>query len=224
MAAPTASCYAVSLPGTYWSFCPSIAASVLFAALFFIATIAHLVQAIHHRTPYCWVITMSAFWQAFTFVFRTVSIYYPLSFNYYAIWFVVILVAPLWTNAFVYMVFGRMVWAYTPDGRLWKVKAWQFGFVFVILDIIAFIVQVYGAAQAATGQNQTQQATLNALHIYMGGVGIQLFFILLFSVFGVGLFLQLRASHKGAVTMLFYTMFAALALVVVSHTPPPLGS
>ncbi|KAF9778291.1 hypothetical protein IL306_004218 [Fusarium sp. DS 682] len=216
-------CHALRVPNTQWNFCPSGEASILFIALFAITTIALLIQAIHYRSAYCWVIIMSSFWQVFTYIFRTISIYDPASFNYYAIWFVVILVAPLWTNAFAYMVFGRMVWCYTPDGRSCGVKAWQFGFIFVILDIIAFIVQVYGAAQAASGNNKTAEEKLEALRIYMGGVGLQLFFILLFGVFGIHLFRQLRGSHAGvgsgtekrSVTMLFYAMFMALALIVL---------
>ncbi|RBQ74908.1 hypothetical protein FVER14953_13726 [Fusarium verticillioides] len=216
-------CHALQVPNTQWNFCPSAAASILFLVLFTLTTIAHLIQAIQYRSTYCWVIIMSAFWQVFTYIFRTVSIYNPASFDYYATWFVVILVAPLWTNAFAYMVFGRMVWCNTPDGRLYGVKAWQFGFIFVILDIIAFIVQVYGAAQAATGKDKTLAENLDALHIYMGGVGLQLFFILIFAVFGVHLFRRLRGSNLGldsgtqkrSVMMLFYAMFIALALIVL---------
>ncbi|KAF4953221.1 hypothetical protein FGADI_6196 [Fusarium gaditjirri] len=216
-------CHALQVPNTQWNLCPSPAASILFMVLFTITTIIHLIQAIHYRSAYCWVIIMSAFWQVFAYIFRTVSIYNPASFDYYATWFVVILVAPLWTNAFAYMVFGRMVWCYTPKGQLYGLKAWQFGFVFVILDIIAFIVQVYGAAKAATGKNKTVQETLDALHVYMGGTGIQLFFILIFSVFGIGLFRQVRRSDKDLnsgrqkrpVMMLFYAMFIALALIVM---------
>ncbi|KAF5235731.1 hypothetical protein FANTH_11611 [Fusarium anthophilum] len=216
-------CHALQVPNTQWNLCPSTAASILFLVLFAITNIAHLIQAIQYRSGYCCVIIMSAFWQVFTYIFRTVSIYNPASFDYYATWFVVILVAPLWTNAFAYMVFGRMVWCYTSDGRLYGIKAWQFGFIFVILDIIAFIVQVYGAAQAATGKDKTLAEKLDALHIYMGGVGLQLFFILVFAVFGIHLFRRLRMSNSGvdsatqkrSVMMLFYAMFFALALIVL---------
>ena len=45
-------------------------------------------------------------------------------------------VAPLWTNAFCYMVLGRMVWNYSPNGRIWKITASRFGVYFVVLDIV----------------------------------------------------------------------------------------
>lgn len=34
------------------------------------------------------------------------------------------------------MVLGRMVWNYSPNGRIWKITASRFGFYFVVLDIV----------------------------------------------------------------------------------------
>ncbi|KAM0263964.1 hypothetical protein ACHAQJ_000999 [Trichoderma viride] len=138
-----------------WDFSPSLGASIAFLIFFVITTVVHLGQAIYYKKKYCWVVVMSGVWQVLTYIFRTVSIQKPDSFNYYAAWFVLILIAPLWTNAFVYMVFGRMVWNYTENRRLWRIKAPHFGLVFVLLDILSFVVQVYGAAQA-TGNNAPQ--------------------------------------------------------------------
>lgn len=44
--------------------------------------------------------------------------------------------APLWVNAFVYMIMGRMVWNYVPTAKLLGIKASRFGAYFVILDIM----------------------------------------------------------------------------------------
>jgi hypothetical protein len=49
---------------------------------------------------------------------------------------VLILVAPLFTNAFVYMTVGRMVWNYVEDAKIFGVTASRFGLYFVILDIV----------------------------------------------------------------------------------------
>ncbi|PNP45951.1 hypothetical protein THARTR1_10877 [Trichoderma harzianum] len=140
-----------------WQFSPSLGASITFLVLFFLTTAVHLGQAIYYKQKYCWVIIMSGIWQVLTYIFRTVSIQQPDSFNYYATWFILILIAPLWTNAFVYMVFGRMVWNYTDDRRVWRVKAQHFGFVFVLLDIVSFVIQVYGAAKATAKDAPTDK-------------------------------------------------------------------
>lgn len=123
-------------PDTMWSFCPSIAAAYLFIVSFGLTTISHIVQAVVHRKFYCWVIAMSGTIQTLTYIFRVLSILNPASYAVYAVWFVLILIAPLWTNAFVYMVMGRMVWNFTDDARILRMRPWQFGFIFVTLDIM----------------------------------------------------------------------------------------
>lgn len=205
-----------------WQFSPSLGASITFLVLFFLTTAVHLGQAIYYKQKYCWVIIMSGIWQVLTYIFRTISIQQPDSFNYYAAWFVLILVAPLWTNAFVYMVFGRMVWNYTDDRRVWRVKAQHFGFVFVLLDIVSFVIQVYGAARA-TAKDAPTDKVLEGLHIYMAGVGIQQLFILIFCLFALRLLLRVRkdSNEKPKLTklspamLLLYTQFVVLALISV---------
>lgn len=205
-----------------WQFSPSLGASILFLVLFFLTTAVHLGQAIYYKQKYCGVIIMSGIWQVLTYIFRTISIQQPDSFNYYAAWFVLILVAPLWTNAFVYMVFGRMVWNYTDDRRVWRVKAQHFGFVFVLLDIVSFVIQVYGAARA-TAKDAPTDKVLEGLHIYMAGVGIQQLFILIFCLFALRLLLRVRkeSNEKAKLTklspamLLLYTQFVVLALISV---------
>jgi hypothetical protein len=54
--------------------------------------IAHIVQAILYKKPYCWVIVMSALLQTAGFISRVLSIRSPADFGEYATWFVLILV------------------------------------------------------------------------------------------------------------------------------------
>ncbi|EHK48506.1 hypothetical protein TRIATDRAFT_290167 [Trichoderma atroviride IMI 206040] len=208
-------CKAITTPNTLWSFCPSIAPSILFIVLFALTLITHIGQAVYYRKPYSWIIIMSALWQTLTYIFRTISIQNPASYGNYAAWFVLILVAPLWTNAYAYTLFGRMVWAYTATHKLWRIKAWQFGFIFILLDIVAFVVQVVGAVQA-TGSNTTDQQVLNGLHIYMGGVGLQLVFILIFCIYALRFYLETRQSPDARqAQVLFYAQILALAMIVL---------
>ncbi|CAK7230253.1 hypothetical protein SBRCBS47491_007524 [Sporothrix bragantina] len=212
-------CKALTTPDTMWTFCPNMGASIFFLVLFAGTTIAHVFQAAHYKKTYCWVIIMSTLWQLLTYIFRTISIQTPASFGNYAAWFVLILVAPLWTNAFAYMVFGRLVHNYTPDRKLWGLPASRFGLVFVVLDIVAFVIQVYGAA-TATAQNIPTDEVLRDLHIYMGGVGVQLFFILVCLVFGIKLWFVMRReavrfpSARPAMILL-YTQFIVLILIII---------
>ncbi|KAI1629071.1 RTA1 like protein-domain-containing protein [Exophiala viscosa] len=216
--APT--CNALTDPNTLWNFCPSLGAAYALTVFFGLAFLAHVTQGIYHRKWYTWVICMGALWQTIAYIFRILSIEQPGNLGNYAAWFVLILVAPLWTNAFVYIVVGRMVWNFVPTAKILGLTAWRFGTCFVVLDIIAFITQVYGAASAEQESNSVSQ-TLQGLHIYMAGVGIQQLFILIFVFFatqlhrvllrGVGLDKQAR---KCALTLL-YTVYAVLALITM---------
>lgn len=215
----------VSDPRSMWHFEPSLVASAIFLVLFAITTIVHVIQAFQYRLSHCWVIVMSGLWQTLTYIFRTASIQVPGSYNLYAAWFVLILVAPLWTNAFVYMLFGQTVWNFTESKRLGGLKAQHFGVIFVVLDIVAFAVQVYGAAKACA-KNALQAAVYLGLHIYMAGVGIQLFFILIFAVYSGMLF---HSTWRGrydsqkhghayiCLTLLAVQVFALLLIAVWFH-------
>ncbi|KAJ5928913.1 hypothetical protein N7466_007869 [Penicillium verhagenii] len=210
-------CKALTTPDTMWNFCPSIGAAYLFIVLFGLTTVAHVVQAALHRKLYCWVIAISGMIQTITYIFRVLSILNPASYEEYAAWFVLILVAPLWTNAFVYMIMGRMVWNFTDDAQILRLRPWRFGLIFVILDIIAFIVQVYGAAQAA-GNNVSYSTEMTGLHIYMAGVGIQQFFVLVFVIYAISfhrkILRQQRPDRKKAL-LLLYILYACLALITM---------
>ena len=107
---------------------------------------------------------MSGTWQILAYVFRFLSMNDPYNSTFYAIWFVLILVAPLWTNAFVYMVVGRITWNFKDDARVLRIKAWRVGTIFVIFDIITFFVQVYGVLMAS-GQNKPVDQVLTGKRV-----------------------------------------------------------
>ncbi len=88
----------------------------------------------------------------------------------------------------------------------------------------AFIIQVYGAA-STSGNNQTTAQVLKGLHIYMGGVGIQQAFILLFFVFAFKFHRTYLAESRHTTTAnsplpLLYTLYTVLILITVSIQHP----
>jgi hypothetical protein len=117
---------------TEWLLCPSTPAAILFTVLFALTTVAHLLQAIYYKKIYCWVIIGSALAQTINYICRIISIKNPNDLGPYAAWFVIILVgcyevqvmghvlmpikiAPLFTNAFVYMVMGGSYYSAMPQ-------------------------------------------------------------------------------------------------------------
>ena len=211
-------CAAIQGSDPLWNFCPNVGAAYLYAILFALTTLAHVGQAIMYRKVYCWVIAMSGLCQFFAYVFRIVSISHPTSVAMYGTWFVLILVAPLWTNAFVYMVFGRMVYNYTTGARILGIKAWRFGLYFVLLDIVAFLVQLFGAASASGDHVPTSQV-LRGLHVYMVGVGIQQVFIFCFCYLAFRFHQNLNSQPHSVQIIraktLLYVLYLVLTLITV---------
>ncbi|PVH86488.1 hypothetical protein DL98DRAFT_557041 [Cadophora sp. DSE1049] len=207
-------CKALTTPSTLWDFCPSLPASYILLTVFILATLAHTFQTLRHHKPYCWILVISGLLQACAYLLRVLSILSPASLGLYAGWFVLILIAPIWTNAFVYMVLGRMVWNFTEDGKLLGLKAWRLGKIFVVLDIIAAIIQIWGAGTASDAHSP-QATILRGLHIYMAGIGFQLFFICIFLFFAICLYRKMgHSTRKGnKAFMLLYVMYIAVLLI-----------
>lgn len=180
--------------------------------------------------------------QTTTYIFRILSILHPTNSNYYSVWFVLMLVAPLLTNAFVYMVMGRMVWNFSDDARVLHVRPWRFGLFFVILDVLwvylcprdlrlyllylflcwlrtsAFFVQVGGAAMAS-GEDISHNLEKLGLHIYMAGVGAQQLFVIIFiicAIFFHRKILRQQRPDLNKALLLLYVQYVCLALITVS--------
>lgn len=127
-------------------------------------------------------------------------------------------VAPIWTNAYAYMVMGRMVYNFTPNASVFKVKAWRFGLIFVLLDVIAFLGQLAGAA-LASGDHKSTEDIMRGLHIYMGGVGFQQLCIFVFLGLAIRLHKKLRMEaptlERSRGLLLLYVEYAVVTLITV---------
>ncbi|KAK5164516.1 uncharacterized protein LTR77_009722 [Saxophila tyrrhenica] len=193
-------------------------AAYLYTVLFGITTIAHAVQMFLHRKPYSFVITFSGALQTAAYVLRVLSIQNPASVGFYTYWFVIMMVAPIWTNAYAYMVMGRMVYNFTPSASVFKVKAWRFGLIFVLLDILAFLVQVAGAIMAS-GEKKSTDTIMAGLHIYMGGVGFQQLCIFFFLALAVRFHRRLQreppSANRSRGLLLLYVEYAVVGLITV---------
>lgn len=208
-----------------WNFCPSLDAAYTLVVLFAITTVAHFIQAVVHKKAYCWVIIMSGTTQTLAYFFRILSILSPASFSDYAAWFILILLAPLFTNAFIYMMIGRMVWSYIPGPEYYEVQLgglkcislpWMLGKLSydkwnpsINGTWQDFNYTVYGAVTAQEVTRRSRKfcevchhdfwwsvLILLGLHIYMIGVGIQQGFIFLFLFFAIKFHRTILSQHN----------------------------
>lgn len=113
-----------------------------------------------------------------------------------------------------------MVYNFTPTASVFKIKAWRFGLYFVLLDIVAFMIQVAGAV-IASGTNNLQKA-LNGIHIYMGGIGFQQACIFCFLALAVrfhvgpkGLKKEPPSPDRSRGLLLLYILYTVVGLITV---------
>jgi len=81
------------------------------------------------------VIAMGAAWETGSYILRILAIDQSTNVAFYSAWSILILLARLWINAYVYIVLGRVVYNFTSSARVLHVKAWRFGLIFILLDI-----------------------------------------------------------------------------------------
>lgn len=132
-------------------------------------------------------------------------------------------------NAFIYMILGRMIYYYLPTKSLLGMRASRLAICFVSLDIVSFLVQ--GLGGSLINNSNPPKTQLLGIHIYMGGIGLQEFFILIFTGFAIKFHVEmLRLEKTGQVplgrtgwTRLVYTLYITLALITVRFDSSYLG-
>ncbi|KAJ5206976.1 RTA-like protein [Penicillium cf. griseofulvum] len=210
---PPSECDALYL--YYPSFGAAIAASVIFGILM----IAHLVQATMYKAGFAWVVLMGTLWELVGYTTRAFSTRNQQNEPVTTSSQMFILLAPLWVNAFDYMVLARMIHFFVPDHRIGIFKPSLLAKIFVLLDIVSFVVQMIGGFMA-NGKGPEQ---MNGIHIYMGGVGVQEFFIIGFLVLAVQFHrLMLKLEQAGRLPLekqnwrrLLYALYGSLFAITM---------
>ncbi|KAI9761959.1 MAG: hypothetical protein M4579_000742 [Chaenotheca gracillima] len=172
---------------TVWQYCPSMAPAILFAILFGLVSAAHLVKAYVYRKSFCVVIVGAAMWETVGFILRIFSILYPDGLGLYIPHQMLIILAPLWINAFVYMTVGRMMYFYMPEQKILGLRAERLTICFVFLDFVALAIQSGGGSSLSQGDEKSRQIGID---VYMVGVGLQQLFVLMF------FFVTYQFQHK----------------------------
>lgn len=165
---------------------------------------------------------MGGIWETISFAVHALGAHDQQNVGYSTAHQLLFLLAPLWINAFVYMTFARTVYFFLPEQRVLGIRASSLAKYFVIADVVSFIVQGVGGIMASPTASESVIKT--GINIYMGGMGLQEFFILLFTFMMVRF--QLRATEldqAGAITRttswrgLVYTLYGVLTAITVSE-------
>ncbi|KAJ5101777.1 hypothetical protein NUU61_003999 [Penicillium alfredii] len=206
---------------------PSFGAAILFCVLYGITAVLHLAQAIVYKKAYAWVIIMGAAWELLAFIFRTLQTRHQNSDTWDTLYMIFFLLAPIWINAFIYMTLGRMIYFFLPQKGLAGISAPRYGIFFVTLDIVAFLVQCAGAF-LMSNKDIGHSLMMTGLHVYMGGIGLQEFFLLCFWGLAIKLHVDMIGIEKsqevdpakfyrGAYPWrwLFYSTYFALTMISI---------
>ncbi|KAF7291107.1 RTA1-domain-containing protein [Mycena indigotica] len=197
-------------------YCPSFPAAVFFTSLFGLSLIAHVIQAMHYRKAFCWVLIMGASWETAGFALRVMSVLNTTSIGFGIPSQLLILLAPLWINAFLYVVMARLIHFFIPEKRVARIRAQRLSLIFVLLDITAFLVQVVGGLMI-NPQNSLKMMQLG-IHIYMGGIGIQQFFVILFTGLVIRYHVRMKQVDVGNTLgwkRSLYTMYSCIVLITI---------
>jgi hypothetical protein len=97
-------------------------------------------------------------------------------------------------------IFARIVNFFSPARKVWIFSPSTLALIFVTLDIVSFVVQLIGGGMAGPGASPESQR--KGLDLYMGGIGMQEGFIVLF----LGLVVkfhrdQLQAERSGRLAL-----------------------
>ncbi|RYP51465.1 hypothetical protein DL769_010813 [Monosporascus sp. CRB-8-3] len=215
---PPGTCHAI------WNYYPSFSGSLVFLLLFGLLTIAHIYQAAVYKKRFCWVIIMASLWETVAYLFRTVSTRHQNVAGVYTVYRVFILVSPLWVNAFLYMVFRRMVHYFSPSRKILSIPALAFGMGSMLLHMAASVIQLVGASMGSPLALPEERA--HGMHVYMAGMGMQLALIVVFIAFalkfhfdtyrlearGGGLF---STTWRSSWLSLLIAIYASLACIIL---------
>jgi hypothetical protein len=99
---------------------------------------------------------MASTWETLGFAFRIMGARNPRADGWPVIAQMLVLLAPLWVNAFVYMVVGRIVYFWLPDKRIWGIRATSLTRWFVWFDVIVFLIQASGGLMLSGTDDQAK--------------------------------------------------------------------
>jgi RsiW-degrading membrane proteinase PrsW (M82 family) len=168
---------------------------------------------------------MGATWECLAFIFRTVGAHDQQQLSWVIAATLLLLLAPLWINAFVYMTVARLVNYILPSQSIWGIKATWLTRFFVGLDIVSFLVQAAGGSLMSNQDPDSQNVVRTGQQVYMSGIGIQLGFILVFGALTVAFYMAMAKEARfdrdiRRTKMLVWVLLAVMVLIMVSRTSP----
>ena len=162
----------------YYHYNPSLVAAAIFCTLFAISGLHHAYQLIRSRSWFMIPLLVGCVFEVIGYAARAFSAHETPNWTLgpYITQSLLLLVAPALFSASIYMILGYIILAldaeqHSPIRERWLTK------IFVIGDILSFLVQGAGAGQLARADSHAQTS---GKYIIVGGLILQLLFFGLF--------------------------------------------
>ncbi|CAF3569575.1 unnamed protein product [Fusarium graminearum] len=195
---------------------PSLAANIMFAALFTIATIVHAYLGLRWKTPwFMWCMILSCTHEVVGYVARILLWVNPWSFGAFITQIIAITQAPVFYCAAIYVTLGQSIEHYGPSLARFPTK--YFAWVFVPMDIVSLILQGTGGGLSASSSGASQVG----VDVAMAGLILQVIMLVAFSVLFADYMIRYLGHKKsrtlGSRDKLFFAFLAIAVLATLAR-------
>ncbi|CAF1054443.1 unnamed protein product [Adineta ricciae] len=198
---------------TPFQYDPSIAAASIFLLVFLLVTICHIYQLIRYKTWYLIPIVICGVAEIIGYSTRLASRQDSYNINLYSAQYAFLVLAPIFLAASVYIILGQII-RFVDHPSL--IPAKWIAIIFVICDIISFIIQVIGAIILL---NQSKSSNLTTgKYILLAGLIVQVVTFLFFIICAVHFHIDtIQNGKNGKWKWLMMSLYIDCALILVSQ-------
>ncbi|KAJ5545844.1 hypothetical protein N7494_003429 [Penicillium frequentans] len=179
---------------TYYYYTPSAAAAAIFIVLFGLSTLLHFYQLVRTRTWFMIPFLIGGILETIGYVGRLLSSRESPNFTEgpYVIQSALILIAPAFFAASIYMTLGRIIFM-TDAEKCSVVKLRWLTKIFVAGDVLSFLMQASGAGLMVANSSSPSTGE----HVIIGGLFVQIVFFGLFTITAVVFQARISKSPTG---------------------------
>jgi len=163
---------------------PSLAAAIIFTILYFIPAVVLLWQTcILYKDWRLLCLPIGAWLEVGGYICRSYSIQHPTNISAYAVSLSLIVLAPLFIAAANYITIGRLITGVLPadSQTILGLPCRKISKIFVICDILSFLVQASGSGIASSNNWQGNSEKIG-VDVLIAGLATQLVTVLVFAV------------------------------------------
>ncbi|KAM0436719.1 hypothetical protein ACHAPT_002430 [Fusarium lateritium] len=192
-----------------YGFRPSLAANVVFIALFGVIGLVHAYLGFRWKSwGFMAGMLLGCLSEVVGYVGRVMMWDNPFSFNAFMIQIVCLTVAPVFYTASIYVTLSKTIIFFAPE--LSRFKPQLFYWIFIPFDIVCLILQAAGGAMSTSSDSSL------GVDISMAGLILQVIVLFLFIVtFADYMFRYWRSGHASNFGWRLNTFFAGLSASII---------